>query len=469
MGLGHDRPEGIQQHCILRRPTSSPTPSRAPDLAPCGKGQMLMASPGRQREKGGQVAIFSAGPAGRGRGRLRADVRRTADAGRAPTCAGPFAPELGFPPRGVLARAARGGRRQGGPIEPPVAVSVATKPAGLAGAARPEWPRRPRHRRQPPRRHRPRLALRTVLLRDAGHPRGAQRSQARPAADADASGARAEPRRLRVRPCARLSRLRARGRAEPAVTAAAVAAPRGAPVPVSVSIICCCCGGGEDGPGSGGGGGNGKGGTGGTAGPAATSGTGTIGGPGWGPGEPVWGPPDECGWQVWGEPFTLPVTRPTGPPGTPARSIPAPIRTRFCRTGTCWSAASASARLDLLNGMSPATSSSTSPTARRVRAAGAGLARDAQLRRRAAAPPTTAPRRRSCRCAWSPSCRCRRSARIMARVLGLYFVDTEADPDEEYQYCIVGRLGAAGPAARCAALAARRPGRSPAGRRTSTG
>ena len=26
----------------------------------------------------------------------------------------------------------------------------------------------------------------------------------------------------------------------------------------------------------------------------------------------------------------------------------------------------------------------------------------------------------------------------IARVLGLYFVDTDADPDEEYQYCIVG-------------------------------
>ena len=26
----------------------------------------------------------------------------------------------------------------------------------------------------------------------------------------------------------------------------------------------------------------------------------------------------------------------------------------------------------------------------------------------------------------------------MARVLGLYFVDTDAEPDEEYQYCVVG-------------------------------
>ena len=35
----------------------------------------------------------------------------------------------------------------------------------------------------------------------------------------------------------------------------------------------------------------------------------------------------------------------------------------------------------------------------------------------------------------------------LARVLGLYFVDTDADPTEEYQYCIVGVSGPAGPAA----------------------
>ena len=126
--------------------------------------------------------------------------------------------------------------------------------------------------------------------------------------------------------------------------------------------------------------------------------------------------------------------------------------------------------LDLLNGMSPAAEQQYfSSTARRVRAAGRGLARDTQLRRRASTPPTMAPRRRSCRCPWSRSCRCRRSARILARVLGLYFVDTDADPDEEYQYCIVGVWAAAGPAA--GAHPGRRAdwGAGPWYRRASTG
>lgn len=75
------------------------------------------------------------------------------------------------------------------------------------------------------------------------------------------------------------------------------------------------------------------------------------------PGTSQWGPPDKRGWWLWGEPFTLPVTRADWP-GTLARSIPAPIRTRFSPTGTCSSAADGSA-LHLLSGMSSATEQDT--------------------------------------------------------------------------------------------------------------
>ena len=74
--------------------------------------------------------------------------------------------------------------------------------------------------------------------------------------------------------------------------------------PVSVSItICCCCGGHDQGGGSGGTG----------TGTGDGNGTGNVGGTGWGPGPGQWGPPDECGWQLWGEPFTLPVTEANWP------------------------------------------------------------------------------------------------------------------------------------------------------------
>ena len=195
--------------------------------------------------------------------------------------------------------------------------------------------------------------------------------------------------------------------------------------PATISITICCCtsdqGSGNGGTGAGNGGG-----------------TGSVGGTGWQPGAGQWGPPDKCGWRVWGEPFTLPVTRANWParysgaldPGTNPDPVLADRDVLECgqRLGS----------LDLLNGMNSAAEQQYFS---QLRAECVRLVEDWPAISNyavgidASDDGTAAPQlslhlvSQLQLSALSP---------YMARVLGLYFVDTEADHAEEYQYCIVG-------------------------------
>jgi hypothetical protein len=207
-------------------------------------------------------------------------------------------------------------------------------------------------------------------------------------------------------------------------------------VPVNISItICCCCAGDQGGVAGGTGGPGGTGGTGSTGG---TGGTGTVGGTGWGPGPPEWGSPDDCGWQLWGEPFTLPVTQSNWParytgaldPNTNPDSVVAIRDIAECgdRLGA----------LNLLKGMS---SSAQQQNFDQLRAECVRLVQgwpatpNYAVGIDASADGTAAPQlslqlvSQLQMAAINP---------YLARVLGLYFVDTQADPGTEYQYCIVG-------------------------------
>jgi hypothetical protein len=199
--------------------------------------------------------------------------------------------------------------------------------------------------------------------------------------------------------------------------------PGRVPVSVSVSIICCCCS--REGKGSGGGGTGGTGGTG-------------IGGTGWGTGDPVWGPPDRCGWQVWGEPFTLPVTQLNWPPRYSGALNPATHSDSALLARDVLECHQRLDGLDLLAGMSQATMHQHFVALRGecVRlvlgwpgtpnyAVGLNDSPDGasapQLSLRVVSQLQLA--------AISP---------YLARVLGLYFVDTQASPGRSYDYCIVG-------------------------------
>jgi hypothetical protein len=199
------------------------------------------------------------------------------------------------------------------------------------------------------------------------------------------------------------------------------AAKRKTPVNIWITICCCECRKGT------GGGGNGKG-----------NGCGTVTGPGWGTGQPVWGQPDKCGWQVWEQPFTLPVTRANWParyagalnPNTHSDTALAARDVLECRKRL--------GGLDLLGGMSTSTEEAYFKQLRQqcVRLVegwpgqsnySVGLEASSDG---AAAPQLSLPLVSQLQMsALSP---------YMARVLGLYFVDTEADPSKAYDYCIVG-------------------------------
>ncbi len=195
------------------------------------------------------------------------------------------------------------------------------------------------------------------------------------------------------------------------------AAQRQPPVNISITICCCCSG--DRGGGTGGNGGPGS-----TGGP----GTGTVGGIGWGPGPGQWGPPDECGWQLWGEPFTLPVTRPNWParyagaldPSTTADPVLAKRDIKECdqRLGA----------LELLNGTSPAAEQQyfaqlRAECARLVE--GWPATPNYAVGVEASDDGTAAPQ-----LSLSLVSQLQMSALspYLARVLGLYFVDTDADP-----------------------------------------
>jgi hypothetical protein len=171
---------------------------------------------------------------------------------------------------------------------------------------------------------------------------------------------------------------------------------------------------------------------------AAGNGGGTVTGPGWGTGQPIWGQPDKRGWQVWEQPFTLPVTRANWParyvgalnPNTHSDAALAARDVLECRKRL--------GSLDLLGGMSTSTEEAYFKQLREqcVRLvegwpgqsnysvgleASADGARAPQLSLRLVSQLQMS--------ALSP---------YMARVLGLYFVDTEADAGKAYDYCIAG-------------------------------
>jgi hypothetical protein len=203
----------------------------------------------------------------------------------------------------------------------------------------------------------------------------------------------------------------------------ACSAKRQPPINITITICCCCTsdqGGGDGGTGKGG------------------NGTGTVGGTGWTPGCGEWGPPDECGWQLWDEPFTLPVTHANWParyagaldPSTHPDAALAARDVLECRQRL--------GALDLLKGMGSSTEQGyfgelRGECVRLVQDWPATSNYDVGLE---ASDDGTAAPQLSLRLvsqlqmsALNP---------YMARVLGLYFVDTKADPSEEYQYCIVG-------------------------------
>lgn len=165
---------------------------------------------------------------------------------------------------------------------------------------------------------------------------------------------------------------------------------------------------------------------------------GSQSGPGWHPEGPKWGAPDKEGWELWGEPFTLPVTNANWPAryfGAPdPLTLPAPLvaardieESVIRLTG-----------LDLLSGMSHsemlghfvrlraecdrlvvgwpaepnyAVALGTSPDGANAPHLSLRLVEHLQL------------------AALSP---------YLARSLGLYFVDHLADPNVAYDYCVVG-------------------------------
>ncbi|HEX4091749.1 MAG TPA: hypothetical protein VHZ33_23795 [Trebonia sp.] len=331
-----------------------------------------------------------------------------------------FAPELGFPP-GAFWLARREAVGDKGPIEPPEAVSAAIgaqgspppDPNGLGG-------------------------LVTVGSTQSGEQAGSCCDCGRPlTCVADVVQAKATDAESGRSPCGcpDCDCCRCSGRAGPP------------PVPVSVSVTCCCrC----DRSGNGNGdGGNGKGGNGGT-------GTGTVGGLGWGTGEPVWGPPDGRGWQVWGEPFTLPVTRQNWPARYTGALDPATHSEALLLARDVLECGQRLDGLALLAGMSAATmrqhfTDLRGECARLVQGwpAEPNYAVGLQAPADGAAPQLSLPLVSQLQlAAISP---------YLARVLGLYFVDAEASPGVAYDYCLVGVWAAIVPPV------VRTPGSAPAG------
>ena len=204
------------------------------------------------------------------------------------------------------------------------------------------------------------------------------------------------------------------------------------PAPCEECGCCCCCC--KDREGS-----NGKGAeeTGrGTKGEG--TGTGGVGGLGWRPTGPRWGPPDKRGWQLWGEPFTLPVTQKAWPARYFGALNPLIEPEGILLARDVLECKERLGSLDLQAGMS-------TPEMRRhfaaLREECVRLVKDwpaipnYAVRLQGSEDGSSAPRL-SLRvvsqlqmAALSP---------YMARVLGLYFVDTQADPQKSYDYCLIG-------------------------------
>ena len=161
-------------------------------------------------------------------------------------------------------------------------------------------------------------------------------------------------------------------------------------------------------------------------------------GPGWGGHGPSWGPPDPQGWGVWGEPFTLPVTRANWPARYFGAPDPLTVPPTVVTQRDIAEARHRLTGLDLLGGMThtdmlehlanlrgecnrlvsgwpiePNYSVELSPSPDGANAPQLSLRLVEQLQLAAISP-------------------------YLARALGLYFVDRTAKATEEYDYCLVG-------------------------------
>lgn len=156
------------------------------------------------------------------------------------------------------------------------------------------------------------------------------------------------------------------------------------------------------------------------------------------PHAPDWGPPDGNGWQRWSAPFTLPLTRENWPPRyqgapdpatTPADAI---LSTDLAEAGRRLSGLSLKAELDAA-GQSSLLSELHDELTRLVEVYPAQVIASVGLNMATAA--NNAPTlglslmQKLLVLAVDP---------YLARVLGVYFVDTTAAPDADYDYCVAG-------------------------------
>jgi hypothetical protein len=162
------------------------------------------------------------------------------------------------------------------------------------------------------------------------------------------------------------------------------------------------------------------------------------GGPGWNPHGPKWGPPDKEGWELWGEPFTLPVTRANWPARYFGAPDPTTVAAPVVAARDVEECVQRLTGLDLLGGMS-------NPDM---------LGHFAHLRAECdrlvagwpAEPNYAVPLGTSPDGANAPQLSLRLVEQLqlaalspyLARSLGLYFVDQDAKPTVAYDYCIVG-------------------------------
>jgi hypothetical protein len=202
---------------------------------------------------------------------------------------------------------------------------------------------------------------------------------------------------------------------------------------------CCCCGEcccGEGGERSGANGDTDPG-TGTTTGPTDT-GTITAGSLGLSSTGPDWGPPDKRGWQIWGEPFTMPVTR----ENWPARY--------FHALNPQYESEAALLARDVLECEERLTGLVLQPGMSKPEM----RAHFAALRGECARLVKGWPKEANYEVGLQQSEDGAHAPRLalplvsqlqlaalnpyMARVLGVYFVDTKANPNESYDYCIIG-------------------------------
>lgn len=200
-------------------------------------------------------------------------------------------------------------------------------------------------------------------------------------------------------------------------------------VSVSVTIVCCC------GCGEGGNGGSGPGQC--TTGSCQT-GTITPGSLGLNPTGPAWGPPDGRGWRVWGEPFTMPLTR----ENWPARYFGA-LDPQY-QSEAALLARDVLECEERLNGRALQLGMSAQATGAYFTALREECARlvegwpgeanyEVGLQGSADGP-------------HAPNLSLRLVSQLqlaalnpyMARVLGLYFVDSQTEPHKPYDYCLIG-------------------------------